>query len=414
MSTSDVCVNPDRANEMNDTYIMNKMLEYMALGKPIVEFDLTEGRFSAGQASLYARPDEVADFAVKLCELRDNSEQHATMGATGTRRGRNQPGLASPGSAAGGGLCGRNEEQPRAQSPAVNRSCVKVGHRGPRILLLGPARSAVSGVSTHLNQLFESALSRRFCLLQFQVGSEGRAQGRMATLFRLLTDPFALTVCLIRCRPRIVHINTSLEPRSYWRDIVFLALAKTMKRAVVYQVHGGALPAEFFASNRVLTALLRRVLSWPDSVVLLARSEMAAYSSFAPRARLRSHPKRRVARRDRFTCRALQRASSSQSRLPRATRGRQGHLRDDRGGQVLRDRGVAVHLTIAGSGAARGEITQVIEANRLGDQACLVEAVFGSAKQQLWREADVLASQPIIARASPTRFWKPWLAASCP
>lgn len=117
MSTSDVCVNPDRANEMNDTYIMNKMLEYMALGKPIVEFDLTEGRFSAGQASLYARPDEVADFAVKLCELRDNSEQHATMGATGTRRGRNQPGLASPGSAAGGGLCGRNEEQPRAQSP---------------------------------------------------------------------------------------------------------------------------------------------------------------------------------------------------------------------------------------------------------------------------------------------------------
>ena len=168
----------------------------------------------------------------------------------------------------------------------MNRSCVKVGHRGPRILLLGPARSAVSGVSTHLNQLFESALSRRFCLLQFQVGSEGRAQGRMATLFRLLTDPFALTVCLIRCRPRIVHINTSLEPRSYWRDIVFLALAKTMKRAVVYQVHGGALPGEFFASNRVLTALLRRVLSWPDSVVLLARSEMAAYSSFAPRARL--------------------------------------------------------------------------------------------------------------------------------
>lgn len=91
MSTSDVCVNPDRANEMNDTYMMNKILEYMALGKPIVECDLTGGRFSAGQASLYARPDEVADFALELRELHDNSEQHAAMGATGTRRGRNQP-----------------------------------------------------------------------------------------------------------------------------------------------------------------------------------------------------------------------------------------------------------------------------------------------------------------------------------
>jgi len=75
MSTSDVCVNPDRANEMNDTYMMNKILEYMALGKPIVECDLTGGRFSAGQASLYARPDEVADFALELRELHDNSEQ---------------------------------------------------------------------------------------------------------------------------------------------------------------------------------------------------------------------------------------------------------------------------------------------------------------------------------------------------
>jgi glycosyltransferase involved in cell wall biosynthesis len=271
----------------------------------------------------------------------------------------------------------------------VNR--VKVEHRGPRVLLLGPARSAVSGVSTHLNQLFESALSRRFCLLQFQVGSEGRAQGRMGTLFRLLTDPFALTVCLILCRPRIVHINTSLEPRSYWRDIVFLALAKTMKRAVVYQVHGGALPGEFFASNRVLTALLRRVLSWPDAVVLLARSEMAAYSSFAPRARLvripnAVSPGEADLRAERYNARRPLKVVYL------------GRLAADKGifetieaVKILRDRGVAAQLTIAGSGPARSEIIQVIKANRLGDQADLVEAVFGSAKQQLWREADVFA-----------------------
>lgn len=86
MSTADVCVNPDRANDMNDKSTMNKILEYMALGKPIVQFDLTEGRFSAGEASLYARPNDVADFAARLCELLDDPARRATMGAIGRRR----------------------------------------------------------------------------------------------------------------------------------------------------------------------------------------------------------------------------------------------------------------------------------------------------------------------------------------
>jgi glycosyltransferase involved in cell wall biosynthesis len=92
MSTADVCVNPDRANEMNDKSTMNKILEYMALGKPVVQFDLTEGRFSAGEASLYARPNDTADFAIKLCELLDDPERRAKMGAIG--RSRIEAGLA--------------------------------------------------------------------------------------------------------------------------------------------------------------------------------------------------------------------------------------------------------------------------------------------------------------------------------
>ena len=55
LNTADVCVNPDVANDMNDKSTMNKIMEYMALGKPIVQFDLTEGRVSAQDASLYAR-----------------------------------------------------------------------------------------------------------------------------------------------------------------------------------------------------------------------------------------------------------------------------------------------------------------------------------------------------------------------
>jgi glycosyltransferase involved in cell wall biosynthesis len=86
LGTADVCVNPDRANEMNDKSTMNKIIEYMALGKPIVQFDLTEGRFSAAGASLYARPNDTRDFADKLCELLDDAELREKMGKAGRAR----------------------------------------------------------------------------------------------------------------------------------------------------------------------------------------------------------------------------------------------------------------------------------------------------------------------------------------
>jgi len=86
LGTADVCVNPDRANEMNDKSTMNKILEYMALGKPIVQFDLTEGRVSAGEASLYAKANDIQDFARKICELLDKPELREQMGAIGKKR----------------------------------------------------------------------------------------------------------------------------------------------------------------------------------------------------------------------------------------------------------------------------------------------------------------------------------------
>ena len=86
LNTADVCVNPDKCNEMNDKSTMNKVLEYMALGKPIVQFEQTEGRESAGDASLYARPGDVPDFACKLVSLLDDPERRAAMGRLGQRR----------------------------------------------------------------------------------------------------------------------------------------------------------------------------------------------------------------------------------------------------------------------------------------------------------------------------------------
>ena len=87
LSTADVCVNPDKPCEMNDISTMIKIMEYMALGKPIVQFDLKEGKFSAQDASLYADSrNQVDDFADKILWLLDNPEARQSMGQYGLKR----------------------------------------------------------------------------------------------------------------------------------------------------------------------------------------------------------------------------------------------------------------------------------------------------------------------------------------
>lgn len=86
LNTADVCVNPDTYNAMNDKSTMNKIVEYMALGKPIVQFDLTEGRFSAQEASLYADRNNAEDMAQKIVDLLDDPDKRAEMGAIGRDR----------------------------------------------------------------------------------------------------------------------------------------------------------------------------------------------------------------------------------------------------------------------------------------------------------------------------------------
>jgi glycosyltransferase involved in cell wall biosynthesis len=88
LNTADVCVNPDVANDMNDKSTMNKIMEYMALGKPIVQYDLTEGRVSAQEASLYAKRNDPVDMAERIVELLDDEPRRQRMGAFGQERVR--------------------------------------------------------------------------------------------------------------------------------------------------------------------------------------------------------------------------------------------------------------------------------------------------------------------------------------
>ena len=86
LSAADICVVPDPSSPLNDRSTMIKIMEYMALEKPVVAYDLGEHRVSAGEAALYARPNEPADMASQLAHLIDEPAERARLGAIGRRR----------------------------------------------------------------------------------------------------------------------------------------------------------------------------------------------------------------------------------------------------------------------------------------------------------------------------------------
>jgi len=86
LSSADVCLAPDPLNPLNDVSTMNKILEYMAMSRPTVSYDLREARVSAGEAALYAAPNDLTSFADAIDRLLDDSELRARMGDIGRSR----------------------------------------------------------------------------------------------------------------------------------------------------------------------------------------------------------------------------------------------------------------------------------------------------------------------------------------
>jgi glycosyltransferase involved in cell wall biosynthesis len=283
-----------------------------------------------------------------------------------------------------------------------------------KITLLGPSLAAVSGVSTHLLQLINSDLGAKFDLDHFQIGSEGRTEGFLGKALRMLISPFSLAWHLFEHRSSIVHINTSLEPNSYWRDVVYLLVAKALRRKVVYQIHGGALPEDFFRGRRLLTEVLRWVLGRPDFVVLLASCELSAYRSFAPRAR--------------FT--VIANAVDTKGYLQERT-ARQideplrivymGRLVETKGivdvveaARILKDRGVKFMLSIAGSGPLDRDLRKLVNKAHLEDRVSFVGPVFGSEKDLLWLRSDVFAFPTFHREGLPYAILEGMVAGAVP
>ncbi|MEU8636685.1 glycosyltransferase family 4 protein [Amycolatopsis sp. NPDC048633] len=86
LSAADVCLSPDPLNPLNDVSTMNKVMEYMAMSKPIVSFELREARVSAGDAAVYAPANDESAFAKLVSQLLDDPEERVRMGKLGQAR----------------------------------------------------------------------------------------------------------------------------------------------------------------------------------------------------------------------------------------------------------------------------------------------------------------------------------------
>ena len=86
LSSSDVCLAPDPKNPLNDVSTMNKIVEYMAMSRPIVAYDLAEARVSAGAAAIYAEGNNEESFALRIAELLDDPMRRTAMGNEGRSR----------------------------------------------------------------------------------------------------------------------------------------------------------------------------------------------------------------------------------------------------------------------------------------------------------------------------------------
>jgi len=175
-------------------------------------------------------------------------------------------------------------------APLAAGAIAPVASSKRKIVLFGPSLDSVSGVTTHLRMLLASDLRRDYELLHFQVGSEGRRENALQKLLRFIVSPLQLAFLLLRSGAEAVHMNVTLDQKSYWRDLVYSIVTRLLGRRVVNQIHGGAMPQDFFRGNVFLTWLLRRFLVSSDAVTVLSSAELAAYRAFDSRIKVHLVP----------------------------------------------------------------------------------------------------------------------------
>ena len=86
LATADVCVNPEYKNDFTDNSTMVKIMDYMIMGKPIIQFDTVEGKVTAGDSAMYIQNNDEIAFAEAIISLLKNPLKRKRMGEIGKKR----------------------------------------------------------------------------------------------------------------------------------------------------------------------------------------------------------------------------------------------------------------------------------------------------------------------------------------
>lgn len=258
-----------------------------------------------------------------------------------------------------------------------------------KICILGPSLSAVSGVSTHLNQLLSSELAEQYEFIHFQVGSQGRNESTLDKFGRLLLGPLIFFSFLLRHDPHVVHLNTSLDQKSYWRDLAFMLVARLLQKKIVFQKHGGPLPEHFFESSRALTALFRLALSMPNAIVVLGHEEFDAYQRFVPGQKIVEIP-------NAIDPGALLRRPLDDEPAGPLHLAYLGRIAENKGifeavealARLVRN-GRDMRLTFAGGGPDEARLKERVRSLGLEGRIRFAGPLFGAEKDALWASAHV-------------------------
>jgi glycosyltransferase involved in cell wall biosynthesis len=255
----------------------------------------------------------------------------------------------------------------------------------PTVLVLGPDRARIGGVETHLNLLLDSSLAQEFDMRHFEVGSR-HGEGRLAAALRLARSPLLLAAEIARSGAAIVHVNTSLSAKPYWRDLMYVAAAKLCGARVVYQVHGGSLRE--LARPAAMGALLRATLQWPDVIVVLARCELDDMRELVPQQNVVLLP-------NAIDCRALVQLRRPVSRGPlkliflgRLVRAKGVFETVQALGLAARE-GVNARLVIAGDGPDEEPLKREVRRLGLEAQVDFAGPALGPRKLGLLADAEV-------------------------
>lgn len=103
-----------------------------------------------------------------------------------------------------------------------------------KTLLLVPHLNGDGGVVNYYNNLRLESFSN----IQYFAVNGPKPQSRIVTILRLMFNYISFTAKVIKGNFKLIHVNPSLYPRSFYRDAVFIIISRLLNRKVLIFFRG--------------------------------------------------------------------------------------------------------------------------------------------------------------------------------